>query len=127
MSEVFKMKILYDATIAEIGADVPMIIEENMLIFFDHKAPKELHDIAVVHKDGSLTDEIGAGDKLVLGSSEFSILFVGDAANSTLREMGHFTVNFSGDLTETLPGSIYVNASSVPDVTPGMPLRFLRD
>jgi PTS system glucitol/sorbitol-specific IIA component len=121
------MKLLYEATIEEIGADVPMIVEENMLIFFDHHAPKELHDIAVVHKNGSLIGEIGAGDKLVLGSSEFAILFVGDAANSTLREMGHFTVNFSGHLTDTLPGSMYVDARSVPEVTPGMMLRFFRD
>jgi len=121
------LRILYDAEIVETGADVPMIVEENVLIFFDHKAPKELHDVAVVHKDGSLEEDVRAGDKLVIGDSEHRIIFVGDTANDSIRSLGHFTVNFTGDTTEALPGSIYVEAGSAPETGTGAALRFIRE
>ncbi|KEQ21557.1 PTS glucitol/sorbitol transporter subunit IIA [Paenibacillus tyrfis] len=121
------MQTLYDATITGIGSDVPLIAEENVLIFFDEKAPKELHDVAVLHKNGGLSGEVKAGDKFVLDGAEFRIAFVGDTANSSIRELGHFTVNFTGNTSEALPGTIYVEAASIPEIESGAIYRFIRD
>jgi PTS system glucitol/sorbitol-specific IIA component len=121
------MTTLYNATVTGIGSDVPLIVEENMLIFFDEKAPKELHDVAVVHRNGTWTEEIRTGDIFVLGEAVYPILLVGGTVNDTLRDLGHFTVNFTGDTSNPLPGSLYVKAESVPEVAPGSTFGFTRE
>ncbi|EXX86923.1 PTS sorbitol transporter subunit IIA [Paenibacillus darwinianus] len=120
------MTTLYSATVTGIGPDVPMIVEENMLIFFDEKAPKELHDVAVIHQSGNWTEAIRSGDTFVLGETAYPIMLVGETVNDTLRDLGHFTVNFTGDTSQPLPGSLYVQAESVPEITPGSNFRFIR-
>ncbi|UUZ79825.1 PTS glucitol/sorbitol transporter subunit IIA [Paenibacillus sp. P26] len=121
------MQNLYEATITEIGTDVPFIIEENVVIFFDEKAPKELHDVAVVHKNGALLSDIAAGDTFLYNETRYRVIFVGDTANATIRDLGHYTLNFTGDTSETLPGSIYVEKADVPELKAGTVFRFVRE
>jgi hypothetical protein len=47
------------------------------------------------------------------------IILVGNTVNHTIRDMGHFTVNFSGNLSEVLPGTVYVEPMAVPDLAEG--------
>jgi PTS system glucitol/sorbitol-specific IIA component len=121
------MNTIYSAAVTGIGSDVPMIVEESMLIFFDEKAPKELHDVAVVHRNGRYTSDIRNDDLLVIDEARYPIILVGDAVNATLRDLGHFTVNFTGNTENALPGSIYVQASAVPEVSAGSTFRFIRE
>ncbi|WP_019535978.1 PTS glucitol/sorbitol transporter subunit IIA [Paenibacillus ginsengihumi] len=121
------MRTLYEATITEIGTDVPFIIEEHVVIFFDVRAPKELHDVAVVHQGGALHSDIAAGDTFLYNGTRYRVIFVGDTANASIRDLGHYTLNFTGDTSETLPGSIYVEKADVPELKPGAVFKFVRE
>lgn len=120
------MKSVYEAEITGIGEDVPVIVEENVVIFFDEKAPKELHDVAVVHRNKGLSEDVAAGDTFTLNGHNFRVLYVGDTANSSMRDLGHFTVNFTGDTSETLPGTVYVEKGEIPELKVGGTFSFIR-
>jgi len=111
------------ATVTEIGPDVPLILEENVIIIFDEKVPKELHDVAVLHRGGSLSESVEAGDVLWIDDVSFEIYAVGDKVNSSVSELGHTSFNFSGSRTSELPGTVCVEAKTPPPLSPGSIIR----
>ncbi|MFD2830488.1 PTS glucitol/sorbitol transporter subunit IIA [Corticicoccus populi] len=104
--------------IMELGSEWEMIKSENMVILFNHHSPQELKDISVVH-DGEVTQDVEAGDVLVLHETEYEILFVGDKANETLRELGHATFKFNDESNADLPGTICLQKKAIPDLEVG--------
>jgi PTS system glucitol/sorbitol-specific IIA component len=119
------MKTLFQAVVVQIGEMVEDIAKENILIFFDAKAPKELHDVAVLHEGGSVVEDVRVGDRLMIDDKSYEIIFVGDKVNSALRDLGHVSVKFGG-ATEDMPGSICVRADQIPVPSVGDVLQFVR-
>jgi PTS system glucitol/sorbitol-specific IIA component len=120
------MKTLFQAVVTRIGEMVPDIVAENVLIFFDKKAPKELHDVAVLHEGGDLAEDIRIGDLLMIENGRYEVIFVGDKVNSSVRDLGHVSVKFGG-ATEDMPGSICIRAEKLPVPKVGAVVRFVRE
>ena len=116
------MSVRFEATVAEIGEMVQQLADEKMLILFNQSAPKELRDVAVMHRDQTNEGEVQVGDTLVLGDESYQILFVGDKANDTLRDLGHVTLKFNGEKND-LPGSICLEDKPLPALTTGMVIK----
>ncbi|WP_199616604.1 PTS glucitol/sorbitol transporter subunit IIA [Paenibacillus alkalitolerans] len=119
------MKTIFQAVVVQVGEMVRDIAAENVLIFFDKKAPQELHDIAVLHEGGNLAEDIVAGDVFVIDDARYPIIFVGDKVNPAVKELGHVSVKYGG-ATEDMPGSICIDAANVPAPEAGDVIQILR-
>lgn len=117
---------IYDSRITEIGEDVEIFIEENMVVIFNESVPEDLKSIAIVHEMNEMTDDVTVGDYFVLGDSEYKILFVGDKANETLHELGHCTVKFGTPSANDLPGMIVVEEKKIEVPEIGDILKFYK-
>lgn len=120
------MKTIFETKVTAVGEDVPIILQEKVMILFDEKAPKELHDVAYVHRGGALLDDIQAGDVIWFGMDDFKILFVGEQVNTTMKELGHLSINFSGSQTSDLPGTMCIEAKPIPEIGIGTSIKILR-
>lgn len=106
------------AKIIELGNEWEMMKSENMVVLFNEEAPQELRDIAVVH-NGNLSKGVVAGDVMQLNEVAFEVLFVGDKANETLRDLGHATFQFNGEVDSDLPGTICLEGKGIPKLDIG--------
>jgi PTS system glucitol/sorbitol-specific IIA component len=120
------MKVLFEVTASQIGELVAAFKEQKLLILFDENAPKELHDITVLHTNRKNNGEIKQNDILMIDEQAFRIHFVGDTANKTIQELGHVTLKFDGS-PEDLPGTICVEDKPIPDVQVGSRIQIVRN
>ncbi len=116
----------YQATITEIGEEVGLFAEENMMVIFNDTVPEELRSFAVIHEKADLLEQVEAGDFLEINDERFEILFVGDKVNETLQDIGHCTIAFTGDVTANLPGTMCVEKKPLPEVALGAQIRILK-
>ena len=79
------METKYDVTITAIGGLARTFLENNKsVILLDEGIRPNLSDMVVEHSGGLLAGEIKKGDKLRVGSSEFTIMSVGSDVNNNL-------------------------------------------
>ena len=106
----------FDVEITEIGHEALVFLENpelNYIIIFDKTAPQDLKDIAVVHCGGNIALPIAVGDKVNLCGQSYTITAIGDTAENTLKELGHCTLSFSGDVNDMLPGQIMLDGDTL--------------
>lgn len=115
-----------EVNVVGIGSDAELMFEEKIMILFNNTVPNELKEIAIVHDVQSWSEEVIVGDKMVIDGEVFNVLFVGDKANETLRDLGHATFNFDGAADSKLPGTICLEAKPIPRVTPSTVISFKR-
>ncbi|WP_332237133.1 PTS glucitol/sorbitol transporter subunit IIA [Sporolactobacillus sp. KGMB 08714] len=109
---------MYKSRVMEIGHDALSFDEENIIILFGPKAPKELKDVAIIHHELENSDEypIKKGGKLVIDNQVYEITALGSVANKNLQELGHVSVYFTDSNEGVLPGSIYVKPNIFPKI-----------
>jgi PTS system glucitol/sorbitol-specific IIA component len=120
------LKTIYEVNVVSIGNSVEDFIKEKMVVIFGEEAPKELHDIAVLHSGGNLLEEIMAGDTLSIDGVQFKVTAVGNVANQTIRDLGHATLNFNGSEQPDLPGTICIEDKPLPAIKPSSTIAFFR-
>ncbi|MBU9672708.1 PTS glucitol/sorbitol transporter subunit IIA [Planococcus sp. CP5-4] len=116
----------YEAKITEIGEEVDLFAEENMMVIFNNTVPEELRSFAVIHEQADLLEGVEVGDFLEINNERFEILFVGAKVNETLRDLGHCTIAFTGDATANLPGTMCVEKTPLPELALGAEIRILK-
>ena len=105
----------YQVKITDLGSDALAFLENetNFIIIFNQDAPSELAEISVLHTKCAVNGEIQAGDTLKIGTKEFKITKVGEEAAYTLRNLGHCTLDFSGDESAFRPGCIMLEKREI--------------
>lgn len=100
----------YHSKIVAIGSDSYQLIEEaNCLVVFNDTLQDELlKSISWVHKASNLTAKIEKGDELIIGKNILKIVAVGNVAQETFKNIGHFTIRFENTEQLTLIGDINV-------------------
>lgn len=126
MNTLNKTKTIYQSTVTALGPDVDMFMEEKMLIIFNETVPKDLRDIAVIHKAAPLEGTIEAGDVLAFGDQTYTITFVGNKVNETVSDLGHCTIAFNGEDHADLPGTLCVESKEMPELSVPMQLAFMK-
>lgn len=116
----------YKSVVTELGSEVELFLTEKMIVIFNETAPLDLKDIAVVHKQTNLEEDIQVGDVFVLGPESFKVTFVGEKVNDTIRELGHCTIAFNGADYADLPGTLCVENKEIPEITAGTEIKFLK-
>lgn len=116
----------YSVNIVEVGSDAPLMTEEDMVILFNNTVPADLKSIAFVHNGDTISEEIKAGDKMVVDGEAFDILFVGDKVNDTMQDLGHATFHFNGENHSDLPGTVCLEAKPIPEISADSVITFTR-
>ena len=119
------MKVIYENQVKALGACVEEFKDAEMFILFGDNAPEELRDYCYSVNVNPINGTIAAGQILKIGANEYKITAVGSEAPVTLAGLGHCTVNFSGQITVDLPGTIYVEHKPMPDITVGTVIQIL--
>lgn len=103
----------YKSKITAIGSMVDELANDgNLIIIFNEDVKDmDLQDISILHTVSYLEEDIQKGDILVIGDNEFNVTSVGDVALKTLKELGHCTIKFDGDIESKLPGEIHVDGN----------------
>lgn len=116
----------YESKITEIGADVEMFVEENMLVIFNETVPEALKSFGVIHEKAELLAQVESGDILEINGSQYNILFVGEKVNETLKEIGHCTIAFNGERDAQLPGTMCVEKKDLPALSVNGHIRIIK-
>ena len=102
------MTIFFQATIAEVGQDVPELLEGGILIFYAAGAAPELAEVSVLHViETPPTDAAPpVGSVLSIGTSAARLTAIGERAWKTVGDIGHVVVNFNGAAAANRPGEL---------------------
>ncbi len=119
------MKVIYENRVKALGSCVNEFQGENMFIIFGDNAPEELRDYCYSVDVNPINGTILAGQTLEVGGSSYRITAVGPEAPVTLAGLGHCTINFSGQDTVDLPGTIYVENKPMPEIGVGTVIRIV--
>ncbi len=121
------MKTIYENQVKALGSCVEEFQDAGMFILFGDNAPEELQDYCYSVSVNPIQGTIAAGQTLKIGEAEYKITAVGTEAPVTLAGLGHCTINFSGQTTVDLPGTIYVEHKPMPNIQVGTMIQILAD
>lgn len=113
------MSVIYKNVIKNIGSLVESFEGGEMFILFGDNAPDTLKDFCYTIDITPVNQSIEVGHILAIDGNEYKITALGDVAEKNLESLGHVTVVFDGATKASLPGSIYVQKSSVPKLSVG--------
>ena len=109
----------YKATVTEIGELVSEFIAEGILVFFGEDAPPELREFSIIHDGKTLAADVAPQDTLIIDDEKYTVLAVGEVANTNLSNLGHLIIKFNGQTTPQLPGDVCVEEKPVHQVKIG--------
>ena len=114
----------YRSEVTDIGPEALSLMEVDLLIIFNNNAPPELAEITVMHTIEDLKEDVVVGDVITLGGHDYDVVYVGEEANYTLRELGHCTFYLWNEQLERkrLPGYIVINCEEKPVFEIGQPI-----
>jgi glucitol/sorbitol PTS system EIIA component len=119
------MSVIYQTTITRIGQSAAEALNDQMLITFREGAPADIEAFCFIHCHGELQGELKAGSQLELGERRYAVTAVGAVAEQNLRELGHITLRFDGQLRAEYPGTVHVDGPAPQAIIPGCILTFV--
>lgn len=118
--------IIYENIITDIG-NLSEELGGDFVILFGENAPSTLKDYCYIVEVKKAQSEIRIGDSFFFDDDEFKIIAIGDIAQRNLEELGHVTINFKGDETILLPGTIIVSEKERPCINVGTKIIIKRN
>lgn len=115
--------IKYEAHVTAVGPLVAEFIDSQILVLFRQGAPEELAEFSILHDGETLHAPVAPGDVIVLDGEEFSVLAVGDVANTNLASLGHLVMKFNGETTPEMPGDVCIEVRPIPPLHVGSRLQ----
>ncbi len=119
-------RVLYESAVTGVGEQVAAFLEHGILIFFDEKAPEELHEMSVQHRATVAEEGPRPGDRIQLGGADLEILAVGPVVADNLLNLGHLDLKADGKTEATLPGDVCVDPQTLPLLVEGDAFRIVR-
>ena len=120
------MKIIYENTVKEHGELIGEFGDE-MLIFFGDNAPDELRDYCYIIDIKETNGDIKEGSYFKVNEKKAKILAVGSEAQKNLVNLGHLTVNLSGNVDDLLPGAIVCESVDIGPIEDGTVIKIVEE
>lgn len=111
--------IKFEGRITEIGPFATEFLEAGIIVFFGQEAPEELIEFSVIHDGTDLNKDLAPSDVVWIEDQKFTILAVGDVANSNLANLGHLILKFNGSDQPEMPGDVCVENKPIPEIAVG--------
>ncbi len=111
--------IKYSTIINEIGPNAKDFLEEDMMVIFGNDAPPELRPYCFLVEHNGLKENIMVGDQLVLDTTTYEIIGLGDQVNKNLNDLSHITLNFKGQVDDAMAGTLYLENKKAVELNVG--------
>lgn len=108
---------VFTTQIKAIGPEAQTLKESQMMILFGEDAPAMLAEFCYTIEVNALNGDIKVGQNIIFDDVPYFITAVGDVVVQNLTSLGHITIKFDGAREAELPGTLYVEGKSLPDVT----------
>ena len=119
------METKYEVTITAIGNLARTFLMNNQsVILLDEGIRPNLSEMVVEHTGSELKGEIKKGDKLSIGSSEYTVVSVGEDVNQNIKEEGHCTLVFNAE--GSMPGQVILKGKGQPILSNGLKITFYK-
>lgn len=114
---------LYQNKIVNRGSMAKAFLEEKMIILFGSGAPPELEDYCYIINIVPVNGEIKPGQSLYVNDERYLITAVGNSVKQNLSNLGHISIRFNGLTEAELPGTLYVENKTLPELSIGTELK----
>ena len=119
------METKYEVTITAIGNLARTFLMNNQSVILpDEGIRPNLSEMVVEHTGGQLKGEVKKGDKLSIGSSEYTVVSVGEDVNQNLKDEGHCTLVFNAE--GSMPGQVILKGKGQPILSNGLKITFFK-
>jgi PTS system glucitol/sorbitol-specific IIA component len=115
--------IKYEGQITNIGPLTEEFLGAGIIVFFGQEAPEELIEFSIIHDGKELKKDLVPADVIWIDDQKFTVLAVGEVANSNLANLGHLILKFNGLDQVEMPGDVCVENKPIPDITVGTRFR----
>ncbi|MCH4168737.1 MAG: PTS glucitol/sorbitol transporter subunit IIA [Streptococcaceae bacterium] len=109
--------IIFKTKVKGIGLEAAQFKAEKMIILFGEAAPAGLAEYCYNIEVNQTTQPIEKGMQLLVDGKKFEITSVGSVVNQNLNTLGHITIKFDGSKVAELPGTLYVEDKTIPDIS----------
>ncbi len=99
----------------------------DMIILFGDNAPDTLKDYCYTIDVLPTNETITEGMSINFDDQDYIIKTVGNLAERNLVNLGHLTVNFTGDPAQCLPGAIVVEQKQAPKLDIGTIIEIINE
>lgn len=110
---------LFETSIVGIGSQAKMFAAEAMLILFGQGAPEDLKEYTYQIDVNPVNGDIVEGQFIYFDNQAYRITSVGNLVTKNLNDIGHISVKFNGATEAELPGTLYVEAKTLPEMNVG--------
>lgn len=110
---------IYSTKVKEVGKNTGEFLSTGMIVLFGSEAPPELRPYCFIIDRNPLHEPIEIGHILSINDVEYNIIEVGNQVNKNLRDLGHITIDFRGQVNDIMAGTLYVEKKSIPDIQVG--------
>jgi PTS system glucitol/sorbitol-specific IIA component len=110
---------IYGTKIQEIGLNAKEFLNEEIIVLFGFNAPPDLRPYCFLIDQNNLDESIEVGYTLLINDDKYKIIAVGGQVNKNLKDLGHITINFKGDTSNLMPGSLYVEKKQISNIEVG--------
>jgi len=110
---------IYATEIQEIGLNAKEFLNEDIIVLFGFNAPPDLRPYCFLIEQNNLEASIEVGYTLLINDDSYKIIAVGDHVNKNLKDLGHITINFKGDISNLMSGSLYVEKKAISNIEVG--------
>ena len=117
----------YGVTVTTDNAEVAKKADIIILAVKPIQFPTVIGEIRKEVTEEKLVISIAAGQTIRFDDASYTITAVGSEAPVTLAGLGHCTMNFSGQTTVELPGTIYIENKPLPEIKVGTVIQILAD
>ena len=110
---------IYATEIQEIGLNAKGFLSEEIIVLFGFNAPPDLRPYCFIIDQNNLEESIEVGYTLLINDDSYKIIAVGDQVSKNLKDLGHITINFKGDISNLMSGSLYVEKKAISNIEVG--------
>ncbi|GAB2022052.1 PTS glucitol/sorbitol transporter subunit IIA [Pseudolactococcus yaeyamensis] len=116
---------VFTTQIKAIGPEAQSLRESQMMILFGEEAPAMLAEFCYTIEVKTIHDAIKVGQNIIFDDVPYFITAVGDVVKQNLTSLGHITIKFDGAREAELPGTLYVEGKSLPNVQVGSTIEIV--
>lgn len=114
---------MFKTNIIEIGKSANYFREQGLLILFSDLTEGISVDYCYKIESQPVLEKIQPGMSVMIGDEAYEITAVGDKVQFNLTKYGHITMRFDGSKEAVMPGTVYLEDKSLPEIECGMEVK----
>lgn len=107
---------IFKTQVKAIGPEAESLKDAQMVILFGENAPELLADFCYTIEVNATSGAIEVGQTIVFDGTSYDVTAVGNVVQKNLELLGHISIKFDGAREAELPGTLYVEEKTLPEI-----------